>query len=79
MNWLVVVKRVKFKVTYFALLRFILRVSTLFHNGMAGTVIGCRGQLKCDGTRAGTRSCLSAKQTSQFKSAGASVQPTTGS
>ena len=39
----------------------------------------CRGQLKCDGTRAETRFCLSAKQTSPFKSAGASVQSTTGS
>ena len=38
-----------------------------------------RGQLKCDGTRAETRSHLSAKRTSPFKSAGASVQSTTGS
>ena len=38
-----------------------------------------RGQLKCDGTRAETRFCLSAKRTSPFKSAGASVQSTTGS
>ena len=36
-------------------------------------------QLKCDGTRAETRFRLSAKRTSQFKSAGASVQSTTGS
>jgi hypothetical protein len=35
--------------------------------------------LKCDGTRAETRFLLSAKRTSPFKSAGASVQPTTGS
>jgi hypothetical protein len=35
--------------------------------------------LKCDGTRAGTRFRLSAKRTSPFKSAGASVQSTTGS
>ena len=35
--------------------------------------------LKCDGTRADTRFRLSAKQTSPFKSAGASVQSTTGS
>jgi len=34
---------------------------------------------KCDGTRAETRFCLSAKRTSPFKSAGASVQSTTGS
>jgi Fe2+ transport system protein FeoA len=38
-----------------------------------------RGQLKCDGTRAETRFHLSAKRTSHFKSAGASVQSTTGS
>ena len=38
-----------------------------------------RGQLKYDGTRAKTRFRLSAKRTSPFKSAGASVQSTTGS
>ena len=38
-----------------------------------------RDQLKCDGTRAETRFCLSAKRMSPFKSAGASVQSTTGS
>jgi hypothetical protein len=38
-----------------------------------------RLQLKCDGTRAETRIRLSAKRTSPFKSAGASVQSTTGS
>jgi hypothetical protein len=38
-----------------------------------------RGQLKYDGTRAETRFRLSAKWTSPFKSAGASVQSTTGS
>ena len=31
----------------------------------------CRGQLKCDGTRAETRFRLSAKRTSPFKLAGA--------
>ena len=39
----------------------------------------CRLHMKCDGTRAETRFCLSAKRTSPFKSAGASVQSTTGS
>ena len=39
----------------------------------------CRGQLKCDGTRAENRFRLSAKRTSPIKSAGASVQSTTGS
>ena len=39
----------------------------------------CRLRLKCDGTRAETRFCLSAKRTSPFKSAGASVQSTAGS
>ena len=38
-----------------------------------------RLRLKCDGTRAETRFCLSAKRTSPFKSAGASVQSTNGS
>jgi hypothetical protein len=38
-----------------------------------------RLHLKCDGTRTETRFYLSAKRTSPFKSAGASVQPTTGS
>jgi hypothetical protein len=38
-----------------------------------------RVQLKCDGTRAETRFRLSAKRTSPFKSAGASVQSTTDS
>ena len=38
-----------------------------------------RGQLKCDGTRAVTKFRLSAKRTSPFKPAGASVQSTTGS
>jgi hypothetical protein len=37
-----------------------------------------RLRLKCDGTRAEIRFRLSAKQTSPFKSAGASVQSTTG-
>ena len=38
-----------------------------------------RLRLKCDGTHAETRFRLSAKRTSPFKSAGASVQSTTGS
>ena len=38
-----------------------------------------RLQLKCDGTRAETIFRLSTKRTSPFKSAGASVQSTTGS
>jgi hypothetical protein len=38
-----------------------------------------RGQLKCHGTRAETRFRLSAKRTGPFKSAGASVQSSTGS
>jgi len=37
-----------------------------------------RLRLKCDGTRAETRFPLPAKRTSPFKSAGASVQSTTG-
>jgi hypothetical protein len=38
-----------------------------------------RLRLKCDGTRAETDFRLSAKRTSPFESAGASVQSTTGS
>jgi hypothetical protein len=41
--------------------------------------IRSRLHFKCDGTRTETRFRLSAKQTSPFKSAGASVQSTTGS
>ena len=40
---------------------------------------GGRLRLKCDGTRAENKFRLSAKRTSPFKSAGASVQSTTGS
>ena len=36
--------------------------------------MGCRLCLKCDGTRAETRFCLSAKRTSPFKSAGGGGQ-----
>jgi hypothetical protein len=39
----------------------------------------CRLHLKCDDTRAETRFHFSAKRTSPFKSAGVSVQSTTGS
>jgi hypothetical protein len=46
---------------------------------MLGEGGGCRLRLKCDGTRAETIFHLSAKRTSPFKSAGASVQTTTGS
>jgi hypothetical protein len=42
-------------------------------------IFRCRLRLKCDGTRAKTRFRPSAKRTSQFKLAGASVQSTTGS
>jgi hypothetical protein len=38
-----------------------------------------RMHLKCDGTHTETRFCLLVKRTSPFKSAGASVQSTTGS
>jgi len=44
-----------------------------------GPSSGSRLRLKCDGTRAKTKFRLSVKQTSPFKSAGASVQSTTGS
>ena len=41
--------------------------------------MACTARLKRDGTRAETRFGLSAKRTSPFKLAGASVQSTTGS
>ena len=44
-----------------------------------GTDSSCRLHWKCNGTRAETRCSLSVKRTSPFKSAGASVQSTTGS
>jgi hypothetical protein len=47
-------------------------------DSLPGKSIG-KGQLKCDGTRTDTRFRLSAKRTSPFKSAGASVQSTAGS
>jgi len=46
---------------------------------MLGLEDAVRLRLKCDGTRAETGFRLSAKRTSSFKSAGASVQSTTGS
>ena len=53
------------------------------HNGMDSitiwiSVVGSGLRLKCDGTHAKTRFRLSAERTSPFKSAGASVQSTTG-
>ena len=47
-----------------------------YHERSAGV---CRLRLKCDGTREETIFRLSAKRTSPFKSAGASVQSTTDS
>jgi hypothetical protein len=44
-----------------------------------GKTINIIGQLKCDGAHAETKFSLSAKETSPFKSAGASVHSTTGS
>jgi len=41
-----------------------------FFTNLVWNISHSRGQLKCDGTRAETRLCLSAKRTSPFKSAG---------
>ena len=49
------------------------------HINIEGVPFAGTGQLKFDGTRGETRFRLSAKRTSQFKSAGASVQSITGS
>jgi hypothetical protein len=51
---------------------------SLFINQLLCTTLR-RLRLKCDGTRAETRFRLSAKRTSPFKSAGASVQSPAGS
>ena len=57
--------------------RIVVNVTFIFEK--QGGIIKDRLRLKCDGTRAETRFLLSAKRTSPFKSAGASVQSTTGS
>jgi hypothetical protein len=51
----------------------------LFASTLPSVSVCDRLRLKCDGTRAETRFRLSAKRTSPFKSAGASVRSTTGS
>jgi hypothetical protein len=58
--------------------RYLLVITKCFHHRVTCGK-GSRLRLKCDGTRAETRFRLSAKRTSQFKSAEASVQSTTGS
>jgi hypothetical protein len=55
------------------------RLTTIRLLLLAAAVRPRRLRLKCDGTRAETRFCLSAKRTNPFKSAGATVQATTGS
>jgi len=47
--------------------------------GWLASIVFSRARLKRDGTRAKTRFGFSAKRTSPFKSAGASVHSTTGS
>jgi len=54
-------------------------ISETFPRSYGHVRVGSRGQLKCDGTRAGTRLRLSTKRTSPFKSTGTSFQLTTGS
>jgi len=51
----------------------------LFQHIFPQTFFSGRVKLKCDGTGAETKFSLSAKRTSTFKSAGASVQSSTGS
>jgi len=65
---------------------FIWALQTETGMGGGGRIIGVygkpgtgRGQFKCDGTRPETKFRLSAERTSPFKSAGTSVQSTTGS
>ena len=52
---------------------------SIYPSTHAYTLVCRRLRLKCDATRAETRFRLSAKRASPFKSAGASVQSTTGS
>jgi len=54
------------------------KIHKLWALSMCGSA-GSRDQLKCDDTREETRFLLSAKRMSPFKSAGTSVQSTTGS
>ena len=54
-------------------------IPNTLHTASEHGVSSIRLRLKCDGTRAETKFCLSAKRTSPFKSAEASVQSTTGS
>ena len=52
----------------------------VFNLALEGIILpNGRLRLKCDGTRSDTRFRLSAKRMSPFKSAGSSVQSTTGS
>jgi len=57
-------------------LRSILRLKPVY--AIRFRTSSTRLRLKCDGTRAETRFCLSTKRTSPFKSAAASVQSTNG-
>jgi hypothetical protein len=60
-------------VKFTGIVKFTLEQATKAQNGSGGRLL-----LKCDGTRAETRFHLSTKRTSPFKSAGASVQSTSG-
>jgi len=53
--------------------------SSVANSGLTDCSLCDRDQLKCDGTRAENTFRLSAKRTSPFKSAGGSLQSTTGS
>jgi len=56
----------------------LIQTSASFLRDPKGSRLG-RLRLKCDSKHAETRFCLSVKQMSPFKSAGVSVQSTTGS
>jgi hypothetical protein len=59
--------------------QFVIMVKAVLSLWATHVTSASRGRLKCDGTRAETRFRLSAKWTSPFKWAGASVQSTAGS
>jgi len=58
---------------------FIIAINVYEEDRGTGFCTFCRGQLICEGTRTETRFRLAAKRTSEFESAGATVQSTTGS
>jgi len=68
---------IKFNTVFCGKLHSLYSLMSLRRQTCLSVTNSCRLILKCDGKRTETRFCLSAKRTSPFKSAGASVQSTT--